>query len=264
MSRIIDGRKGFTLIELLVVIAIIAILASMLLPALNKARDRAQAISCMSNLKQLTLAINTYCSDAQYVMPIATSYNISTNWFNKLDGYVKGAENAEVKIKTSTVTAPALFGRKTVFRCPADTQPYMTTTSLAGGLSYGLPYSPVSGYQGFAEAKVARIKYPSKLCAITNVDYFPSINIYQTSGYENPATKELTVDPTPPLEEKPNVTAIVKYHNGATNFGFFDGHVEPVRHAWGMIAGGNTGSVSIIMQSIGFWMVEGKWGNYKL
>ena len=98
MSRIIDGRKGFTLIELLVVIAIIAILASMLLPALNKARDRAKSISCVSNLKQLTLAINTYCNDFQYVMPKGGN-SLTDNWFNKLDGYVKGTEITTVKGK---------------------------------------------------------------------------------------------------------------------------------------------------------------------
>ena len=62
-------KKRFTLIELLVVIAIIAILAAMLLPALSKAKDKAETISCVSNNKQMALAIIMYANDFKNTMP---------------------------------------------------------------------------------------------------------------------------------------------------------------------------------------------------
>ena len=66
-----DGKRAFTLIELLVGIAIIAILAAMLLPALGRSKDKAKGIACVSNLKQLGIAVRTYSDANEGKLPIA-------------------------------------------------------------------------------------------------------------------------------------------------------------------------------------------------
>ena len=91
-------RKGFTLIELLVVIAIIAILAAILFPVFARAREKARQSSCLSNVKQIGLAILAYVQDydetysALYYYPVNATANNCVYWFHKVTPYIKNVQ----------------------------------------------------------------------------------------------------------------------------------------------------------------------------
>jgi prepilin-type N-terminal cleavage/methylation domain-containing protein/prepilin-type processing-associated H-X9-DG protein len=104
---------GFTLVELLVVVGIIALLISILLPSLSKARESARTVKCLSNLRTLGLATAMYCDEHKNTLPYPTTTLGELNlWFNCLDPYIQA--------KADTSRSGVAGGRtyKNIKQCP--------------------------------------------------------------------------------------------------------------------------------------------------
>jgi prepilin-type N-terminal cleavage/methylation domain-containing protein len=228
LNRPIEPRYGFTLIELLVVIAIIAILAGMLLPALSKAKVKAQGILCMSNQKQLTLAWLMYADDNQDRVPPNASGSMSRGgWVDGwLDWNVGNTDNTNTVFLTN-----AKIGAYTknigIYKCPADrfdciirgaSMPRVRSVSMNSYIGvtdsdYGTRQTPPC----YTYKKTTDIKRPPPSMLWVFVDEHPdSIN----DGW--------LTDSWPGGGGWGDLAA--SYHNGACGLGFADGHGEI--HRW--------------------------------
>jgi len=187
-------RQGFTLIELLVVIAIIAILAAILFPVFAKAREKARQTSCLSNLKQLGLAMLSYCQDYDEKMPreywgAGTNYTWPSNppsvaagmWIPSVYPYIKNVQ---------------------MLNCPSNSSAW-AGAYIGGGFSY-----PFNHYLNLAS--LGTIAAPSQCILNICGDY------YYSNG-TNWVDSETS---------RPTVKA---RHNEGTNAVMVDGHAKWAR-----------------------------------
>lgn len=191
-------RNAFTLIELLVVIAIIAILAALLLPVFSSARQKAQAVQCINNLRQLGVATFLYCQDNGDVLPYA--------WYNNPDA----RENNFYSLLTPVMRRHGFDGygdfESSIYACPTrEREPLVGPNPFR--ISYGMNAYNSVDFPDPRTRKLAQAQqgHPSATVLIADIAY----------QYNHPPLRQLG----------PKQTGYK--HRGRAQLVFFDGHAEP-------------------------------------
>ena len=213
-------RAAFTLIELLVVIAIIAILASLLLPALSQAKGKAQTARCVSNVRQLSTAWFLYTDDNDdrlvnnHGKPETTAKR--NTWANNVQDWTSSDDNFNTIYLTDSLLGPYAGRSADVFKCPSDRTDRIRSMAMN-----------------------AMVGDPGVLTNQFNPDY---VQFFTSGSILNAANTFVFLDEHPDSinngvfgvfmadPNQPQLNAILdypgSYHNGGCLIGFADGHVE--------------------------------------